>query len=126
MSTLDSDFGFEAVMRESALASAKRAARTNSDAKRAPEYSNVGALAVLVGLAAVSTAVFALGYSALLSDTPAVCIHRLMALAVAQSILIAGVAMKLLPVIERRGLSVYIDARPAPHRLVALDPLPAK
>jgi hypothetical protein len=126
MSTLDSDFGFEAVMRESALASAKRAARTNSNAKRVPGYSKVGALAVLAGLAAVSTAVFALGYSALLSDTPAVWIHRLMALAVAQSILIAGVAMKLLPVIERRGLSVRIDARPGVHRLVSLDPSTGK
>src|SRR6185312_10085411 len=38
----------------------------------------------------------------------AIWIHRLMALTVAQSILIAAVAMKLLPLIERQNITVRI------------------
>ena len=63
---------------------------------------------VIIGI--ISAIVFVTGYSALLSDTPAVWIHRLMALTVAQSILIAAVAMKLLPLIERRRYSVRIGS----------------
>ncbi|HEY8128013.1 MAG TPA: hypothetical protein VIF39_04760, partial [Hyphomicrobium sp.] len=108
MSALDSDFGFEGVLRKSAATGAFRLrpddeAISDRETTR-PAASGITALSVFAGLGIISACVFATGYSALLSDTPAIWIHRLMALTVAQSIIIAAVAMKLLPLIERRRL----------------------
>ncbi|HVX35179.1 MAG TPA: hypothetical protein VHC71_03060 [Hyphomicrobium sp.] len=108
-------YAFEAVLRESAAAAALNLrhvdeARADILASRPAKPSSVTALSVLAGLGIISAIVFVTGYSALLSDTPAVWIHRLMALTVAQSILIAAVAMKLLPLIERRRYSVRIGS----------------
>jgi hypothetical protein len=113
MSALDSDLGFEGVLRRAAAA-AEFGARTrqnagvNVDDKRPARSDGVTAFSVFAGLGIISAVIFATGYSALLSETPAIWIHRLMALTVAQSIIIAGVALKLLPLIERQRFSVRI------------------
>jgi hypothetical protein len=126
MSTLDSDLGFEAVLRESALAGSKRVSdrtdRSYTGATAPTGRKGIAALTIFAVLGIISAAIFAIGYSALLSDTPAIWIHRLMALTVAQSILIAGVTMKLLPIIERNGFSVRVDSRAGFRRLAMLDP----
>lgn len=114
MNALNNRFAFEDVLRQSELASALRLRKVDDALAdlHAPETKISGrviTLAVLAGLGLVSAAVFVLGYSALLSDTPAVWIYRLMALTVAQSILIGAVAMKVLPLIESKGLSVRIS-----------------
>lgn len=110
MSTLDSDIGFDAVLRRAAAA-----ARFDLDASRGlppiPERRGVTAFSVFAGLGIISAIIFATGYSALLSETPAVWIHRLMALTVAQSIIIAGVAMKLLPLVKPESFSVRIVSK---------------
>lgn len=113
MNALNDRFAFEATLRELELASALNLrnvdeALADLRAPRPTIPSSVSALVVLAGLGIISTIVFIAGYSALISDTPAVWIHRLMAFAVAQSILIAAVAMKLLPLIERTRFSVRI------------------
>lgn len=118
MNALSDRFAFETVLRQSELASALKLRNVNEaladlQTSRAKPPSRVIALAVLGGLGIVSAAVFMSGYSALLSDTPAVWVHRLMALTVAQSILIAAIAMKFLPLIDGKALSVRIAARDA-------------
>lgn len=140
MNALNDRFAFEAALRELELASARDLRNVNeslADARtsRPAIPSNAAALLVFAGLAIISAIVFVAGYSALISDTPEVWIHRLMALAMAQSILIAAVAMKLLPRIERTRFSVRIvsgaetNQRLLPdEREMALDqpaPLPA-
>lgn len=118
----NNDFAFEAVLRESAAAAAFDLNRTSVGNKRAARGASapggVTAFSVFAGLGVISAVVFVTGYSALMSDTPAIWIHRLMALTVAQSILIAAVAMKLLPLIERQHFTVRIaslfPARQAP------------
>lgn len=125
MSALDSDFGFEAVLRRSAAAAAYRL-RSDDEAMddretMRPAASGVTAFSVFAGLGIISACVFVTGYSALLSDTPAIWIHRLMALTVAQSIIIAAVAMKLLPLIERRRLSVSIASTAGRRSEALLD-----
>jgi len=106
MSASDKLFTFESVLRESTIAAvfhrlsaSKTRARHSKPVSRS---SGFAAIAVFAGFAIASAIVFVTGYSALLSDTPGIWIHRLMALAVAQSMLIALVAMKLLPLGERR------------------------
>jgi hypothetical protein len=132
----NNDFAFEAVLRESAAAAAfnLNAAKNRREARGAPARDGVTAFSVFAGLGIISAVVFVTGYSALMSDTPAIWIHRLMALTVAQSILIAAVAMKLLPLIERRHFTVRIaslfPARQMPlleHRAIPQEqpaPLP--
>lgn len=115
MNAPHNQFAFEAVLRESAAVDALNLrhvdeARADILASRSATPSGVTALSVFAGLGIISAIVFVTGYSALLSDTPAVWIHRLMALTVAQSILIAAVAMKLLPLVERRRYSVRIGS----------------
>jgi hypothetical protein len=121
MNALNDRFAFEAVLRESEAAAALNLrhvdeARRDILAATPGKTGHVTAVPVLAGLGIISAIVFVTGYSALLSDTPAIWIHRLMALTVAQSILIAAVAMKLLPLIERRSFSGRIAraARRAP------------
>jgi len=108
----NNDFAFEAVLRESAAAAAfdlnSASAGNEQTAREASSSNGVTAFSVFAGLGIISAVVFVTGYSALMSDTPAIWIHRLMALTVAQSILIAAVAMKLLPLIERRHFTVRI------------------
>jgi hypothetical protein len=114
MSAIDSDFGFDAVFRQSA---AELKLRLAHDAEIASKPSpvrrrgSVAAFTVFAGLGVLSVAIFAIGYSALLSDSPEIWIHRLMALAVTQSILIAAVTMKLWPIIERRRSIVRIGSQ---------------
>ncbi len=111
MTSIDSDFGFDAVFRKSA---AELKVRLTRDAdlmnKPARRRGGVAAFSVFAGLGFLSLAIFAIGYSALQSDSPEIWIHRLMALAIVQSILIGAVTMKLLPVIERRSSLVRIGA----------------
>lgn len=126
MNALNDQFAFESVLRESAVAAALNLrhvdeARADILASRSAMPSGVTALSVFAGLGIISAIVFVTGYSALLSDTPAVWIHRLMALTVAQSILIAAVAMKLLPLIERRRFSVRIGSGIALRRSPLLE-----
>ena len=105
MSASDKLFTFESVLRESAIAAVFNRFSSNKTRARHPKpvsrSSGFATLAVFAGFAIASAIVFVTGYSALLSDTPGIWIHRLMALAVAQSMLIALVAMKLLPLSER-------------------------
>lgn len=120
MNALNDRFAFEAVLCESEAAAALNLrhvdeARRDILAATPGKTGHVTAVLVLAGLGIISAIVFVTGYSALLSDTPAIWIHRLMALTVAQSILIAAVAMKLLPLIERRSFSVRIAPRAARH-----------
>ncbi|AGK59366.1 hypothetical protein HYPDE_38483 [Hyphomicrobium denitrificans 1NES1] len=126
MNALNDRFAFEAVLRDSELAAALNLrnvdeALADLQTSRSATPSGVTALSVLAGLGIISAIVFVTGYSALLSDTPAVWIHRLMALTVAQSILIAAVAMKLLPLIERRRFSVRIASGGAANQRPLLD-----
>jgi len=113
MNALSDRFAFEAVLRESEFSSGLNL-RNVDDAladlrtSHSATPRSITSLFVIAGLGVTSAIVFIVGYSALLSDTPAVWIHRLMALAVAQSILIAAVAMKLLPLIEHERISVRI------------------
>jgi hypothetical protein len=106
MSASDKLFTFESVLRESAIMAvfnrrgADRVSARHSDP--ASRSSGFAAPAIFAGFVIASAIVFVTGYSALLSDTPGIWIHRLMALAVAQSMLIALVAMKLLPLGGRR------------------------
>jgi hypothetical protein len=110
----NNDFAFEAVLRESAAAAAFDLKPTSAGKGRVPRAASapggVTAFSVFAGLGIISAIVFVTGYWALMSDTPAIWIHRLMALTVAQSILIAAVAMKLLPLIERRNFTVRIGS----------------
>ncbi len=114
MTTLDSDIAFSKILRR-ATAAAGFGLRDNDDAYgrnigRPISRGGVAAFSIFAGLGIMSAVIFITGYSALLSDTPAIWIHRLMALTVAQSILIGGVAMKLLPFIERRpSFSAHFD-----------------
>jgi hypothetical protein len=135
MSAIDSDIGFDAVFRKSAAELKLRLARDAALGRPAPvrRRGGVAALAVFAGLGVLSLGIFAIGYSALLSDTPEIWIHRLMALAIAQSILIGAVTMKLLPIIERRRSLIRIgtNARPTPTQVhtrksapLRIDPVP--
>ncbi|WP_045834934.1 hypothetical protein [Hyphomicrobium sp. 99] len=109
MSAIDNTFGFDAVFRQTA---ADLKQRLTSDAVSNPlsshHRSGIAAFTVFAGLGMLSVLIFMIGYSALLSDEPVIWIHRLMALAVTQSILIAAVTMKLIPIIERRRSSIRI------------------
>jgi hypothetical protein len=125
MTTLDSDIAFSKILRR-ATAAAGFGLRDNDDAYgrnigRRISRGGVAAFSIFAGLGIMSAVIFITGYSALLSDTPAIWIHRLMALTVAQSILIGGVAMKLLPFIERGHLSVRILTDARSERLALLD-----
>ena len=117
MTTLDSDFAFGKMFRKATAADfglrQEHDAFADTDADGSKARGGMAALSIFAGLGIMSAVIFTTGYLALLSDTPAIWIHRLMALTVAQSILISAVAMKLLPLIERRRLSVRIitDAR---------------
>jgi len=117
MTTLDSDFAFGKMFRKATAADfglrQEQDAFADTDADGSKARGGMAALSIFAGLGIMSAVIFTTGYLALLSDTPAIWIHRLMALTVAQSILISAVAMKLLPLIERRRLSVRIitDAR---------------
>jgi hypothetical protein len=136
MSAIDSDIGFDAVFRKSAaelkLRLARDAAHVDNSAP-VRRSGGVAAIAVFAGLGVLSLAIFAVGYSALLADAPEIWIHRLMALAIMQSILIGAVTMKLLPVIERRSSQIWIgtNARPMPlaeqprkSAPLRIDPIP--
>ena len=117
MTTLDSDFAFGKMFRKATAADfglrQEHDAYADTDADGSKARGGAAALSIFAGLGIMSAVIFTTGYLALLSDTPAIWIYRLMALTVAQSILISAVAMKLLPLIERRRLSVRIitDAR---------------
>ncbi|MBA2125925.1 hypothetical protein DLM45_06765 [Hyphomicrobium methylovorum] len=112
MEAVNNPFAFDAVLRQTAAAAARKFRSEEASRESAPPAASsngsVAAFSVFAGLGVISAVIFATGYSALLSDTPAVWIHRLMALTVAQSIIIAAVAMKLLPLVERRHFSVRI------------------
>ncbi|MBS0238423.1 MAG: hypothetical protein JSR89_08385 [Proteobacteria bacterium] len=111
MSAIDSNFGFDAVFRQTAADLKLRLARDAGHASKpltAQQRGGIAAFAVFAGLGMLSVLIFVIGYSATLSDEPMIWIHRLMALAVMQSIFIAAVTMKLLPIIERRRSLIRI------------------
>ncbi|MET0638759.1 MAG: hypothetical protein ABWZ19_01950 [Hyphomicrobium sp.] len=111
MAATDSDFGFDAVFRKSAAELKLRLSRDAAiGAIPLPKArrGGIAALSVFAGLGALSLAIVVIGYSALQSDSPEVWIHRLMALAIGQSILIGAVTTKLLPIIERRRSLIKI------------------
>lgn len=114
MSITDSEFGFDAVFRKSAaelqLRLARDAAPQAFPTASHQQRGGVAALSVFVGLGLLSLGIFVVGYSALLSDSPEIWIHRLMALAITQSALIGIVTMKLLPIIERRRSLARVKA----------------
>jgi hypothetical protein len=118
-------FAFEAVLRESAAAAAFKIDPADMaigrPRGRRTSPGSITAFSVFAGLGLISAIIFVTGYSALMSDTPGIWIHRLMALTVAQSILIAAVAMKLLPLIERRYFSVRIGPRTTVKRELLPD-----
>lgn len=107
MTSIDTDFGFDAVFRKSA---ADLKLRLTRDAERgvipqlARRRGSIAAFSIFAGLAVLSLGIFVIGCSALRSESPEIWIHRLMALAIAQSILVAAVLMRLLPIIERHSL----------------------
>lgn len=125
MEAANNPFAFEAVLRQSAAAAARRFLADETPQESARRVTsgagNVTAFSVFAGLGIISAIIFAIGYTALLSDTPAIWIHRLMALTVAQSILIAAVAMKLLPLVERRHFSVRLLVGKAPAATPLLE-----
>jgi hypothetical protein len=104
MTAIDSDIGFDAIFRKSAAELKERLA-SDADAypRQARHYGAVAGVSIFAGLGILSVCIFTTGYSALQSDSPEVWIHRLMALALLQSIVIGAVAMKLMPIIERGG-----------------------
>jgi hypothetical protein len=112
MTAIDSDFGFDAVFRKSA-AELKVRLQSDADSMGHPHAlrtrGGVAAFSVFAGLAALSLGIVVIGYFALQSDAPEIWIHRLVALALAQSILIGAVSTKLLPMIERRRSLIQID-----------------
>jgi hypothetical protein len=112
MSTLDSDFAFFRGSRHSGYGE-HLDSEDFADAEPARASSAVGgfaAFSIFAGLGIMSAMVFTTGYLALLSDTPAIWIHRLMAMTLAQSILISAIAMKLLPRVEwRRNISIAAE-----------------
>ncbi|MBS0235504.1 MAG: hypothetical protein JSR99_18700 [Proteobacteria bacterium] len=111
MSAIDSDFGFDAVFRKSAAELKLRlASDAASGAVPVPVGRRAGAAAwsVFASLGLLSLAMLTIGYLALLSDTPEIWIHRLVALAITQSALIGIITMKLLPLIERRRSLITI------------------
>jgi hypothetical protein len=126
MTTLDSDFAFGKMFRKATAADfglrQEQDAFADTDADGSKARGGMAALSIFAGLGIMSAVIFTTGYLALLSDTPAIWIHRLMALTVAQSILISAVAMKLLPLIERRRLSVRIITDARAERAALLDP----
>lgn len=78
------------------------------------EISNspLGIASIAIGIAflAVTAATVVAGYLALTSGMPAVWIHRLTALAVVQSILIAAIAMKVLPLVRQQQQTLHVLA----------------
>jgi hypothetical protein len=126
MTTLDSDISFGNILRR-ASAAARLSLRdsdhpyADSDVLPPVARGGVAAFSIFAGLGIMSAVIFVTGYSALLSDTPAIWIHRLMALTVAQSILIGGIAMKLLPYVERGRFSVRIFADARQRRMPAFE-----
>lgn len=114
MSAIDNYFGFDAVFRQTAADLKQRLARDAGAERKAwpvQQRGGIAAFAVFAGLGLLSMLIFIIGYSALLSNEPVVWIHRLMALAVLQSVLIGAVTMKLIPIIERRRTSVRIGSQ---------------
>src|SRR5690606_20910197 len=114
MSALDSDFAFFRGSRRSGYGEDFNS-EDFADAESAGGSNVVGGIAafsIFAGLGLMSAMIFTTGYLALLSDTPAIWIHRLMAMTLAQSILISAIAMKLLPLVEwrRSAISVTADA----------------
>ena len=135
MSALDTDFGFDAVFQKSAQELKLRLTRDALSPPKpntSPRRGSVASMVVFGGLGVLSLGIFIIGYSALLSDTPEIWIHRLMALALAQSILIGAVTMKLLPAIERRTSTIRLGTmastkplEPARNKApLRIDPVP--
>lgn len=136
MTAIDTDFGFDAVFRKSAAELKVRLTR-DADLMLRPQPArrrgSIAAFSILGGLGALSLGIFIIGCSALRADAPEIWIHRLMALAIVQSILIGAITMKLLPIIERRSSFIRIGATAsgsnavAPPRMNAplrIDPVP--
>lgn len=124
MTTLDSDLAFGTFRKATAVDFGLRQEHDDyedADADGSRAKGGMAAFSIFTGLGIMSAVIFTTGYLALLSDTPAIWIHRLMALTVAQSILISAVAMKLLPLIERRRLSVRIITDAGPERAALAD-----
>ena len=111
MSALDSDIAFSDIFRRKWFG-LNELLRTRSSAQetQAPASTGATAFSVFLGLGIMSAVILVTGYSALWSEAPAVWIHRLMALTLAQSIIIAAIAAKLFPMVERGRYSVRIIA----------------
>jgi hypothetical protein len=125
MSALDSDFAFFRGSRRSGYGE-HLDSEDFADSESAGGSNVVGGIAafsIFAGLGIMSAMIFTTGYLALLSDTPAIWIHRLMAMTLAQSILISAIVMKLLPLVERRRNAISIAAD-APVERLALPEKP--
>ena len=112
MSALDSDFAFFRGSRRFGYGE-NLDSEDFADTGPARSSSVVGgfaAFSIFAGLGIMSAMIFTTGYLALLSDTPAIWIHRLMAMTLAQSILISAIVMKLLPRVEWRRNAISIAA----------------
>jgi hypothetical protein len=113
MTAIDTDIGFDTVFRKSAAELKLRLAR-DAEAMNQPQPARrrggIAAFSVFGGLGILSFGIFVIGYSALRADSPEIWIHRLMALALLQSVLIGAATMKLLPIIERRRWLIRIGA----------------
>jgi hypothetical protein len=115
MTVIDSDIGFDAVFRKSAAELKLRLTRdaeSTSTSQPTQRRGGYAVYSVFGGLALLSLGILTIGWSAISSDSPEIWIHRLMALALLQSILIAAVTMKLLPIIERRRSVISIGRHP--------------
>lgn len=125
MTAIDTDLGFDAVFRKSATELKLRLTRdaeTANHRQPVPRRYGTAAFSVFGGLGIISIGIFVIGCSALRADSPEIWIHRLMALALLQSILIGAITMKLLPIIERRRSLIRIGTRTEPLRMA--PPLP--
>lgn len=113
MTAIDADFGFDAVFRKSATELKLRLTR-DAELRNNPQPTRIrgriAAFSIFAALGIISLGIFVIGCSALRSEAPEIWIHRLMALAIVQSVLIGAVTMKLLPLIERGRSLVRIGA----------------
>jgi hypothetical protein len=120
MSALDSDFAFSRGSRRFGYGENLDSEDFTDDepVRGSGVVGGFAAFSIFAGLGIMSAMIFTTGYLALLSDTPAIWIHRLMAMTLAQSILISAIAMKLLPRVEWRRNAIGVAADTSVERLV--------
>jgi hypothetical protein len=137
MTTINGDFGFDAVFRKSAAELKLRLADDAADDRFPAGKPKIDLVAysIFSGVGLISTVILAIGFFALQAEASEVWIHRLIALALMQSILIGAAAMKLSPLLERERVTInsamLAQASTTPsvpqlrNELAAPPPLPA-